>query len=116
VGGSTRVFGIGAANVASPGIEIIAVNGNEVIGSGGTTGSGSFSDGQPGIGLTRPLIAGESIFALDTVHNVTGPTVTVGPQPPIQIPAMDPYGAAALAGLIGAALLWQLAALARRSS
>jgi len=116
VGGSTRVFGIGAANVAAPGIEIVAVNGNEVIGSGGTNGSGSFTDGQAGIGLTRPLIAGESIFARDTTHGVTGPTVTVGPQPPTQIPAVDHYGAAALALMIGAALLWQLAAFARKSS
>ena len=36
--------------------------------------------------------------------------------PPTAIPSVNQYGAAALALLIGAALIWQLTALARRSS
>ncbi|MEO8601517.1 MAG: hypothetical protein ABI629_02965 [bacterium] len=115
-GGSTRVFGVGAPNVSAPGIEIVAENGNQVIGTGGTNGAGAFTDGQAGIGLTRPLVAGERIFPRDVTNGVTGPFVIVAPQPPTQIPTVDHYGSAALALLIGAALLWQLAALARRSS
>jgi hypothetical protein len=116
VGGSSRVFGVGATNVAAPGIEIVAENGNQVIGSGGTNGAGVFNDGQSGIGLTRALVVGERIFPRDVANGVTGPVVIVAPQPPTQIPTVDHYGSAALAVLIGAALLWQLAALARRSS
>ena len=114
VGGSTRVFGHGAANLASGGIEIIAVNGNQVIGSGGTNGTGAFFDGALGIGLTRALVAGEQIFAVDTVNSVTGPTVTVGPQPPANIPTLDAHGIVALGVLLGLALLLRLAIVQRR--
>jgi hypothetical protein len=116
IAGSTRVFGNGATNVAAPGIEIVAENGGAVIGTGGTDGDGRFTDGQLGIGMTRELVAGERIFARDTVNNVAGPVVVVGPRPPTAIPALNQYGAAALALLIGAALIWQITALARRSS
>ena len=116
IAGSTRVFGNGAANLAAPGIEIVAENGGEVLGTGGTDGDGRFTDGPLGIGLSRALIAGERIFARDVVNGVDGPAVTVSAQPPTQIPTLGEYGTAALALLIGGALLWQLAALARRRS
>jgi hypothetical protein len=114
VGGSTRVFGVGAHNITAPGIEIVAENGNEVIGTGGTTGTGAFFDGLPGIGLVRPLVAGERIFPRDTVNNLTGPVVVVGPQPPTEIPAIDEYGMAALGTLLALTLVWRLAGLRRR--
>lgn len=114
--GSTRVFGNGAANLAAPAIEIVAENGGVVIGTGGTDGDGRFTDGDLGIGLTRELVAGERIFARDTVNDIDGPIVIVGPRPPTAIPSLNQYGSAALALLIGGALLWQLARLARRAS
>ena len=114
VGGSTRVFGHAAANLPSGGIEIIAANGNQVIGTGGTNGVGGFFDGANGIGLTRPLVAGEQIFAVDTIDNVTGSVVTVGPQPPTEIPTLDAHGIAALGALLGLALAWRLAVTLRR--
>lgn len=114
VGGSTRVFGSAARNIAAPGIEIVAVNGGVVIGTGGTDASGNFFDGQPGIGLTRALVAGEQIFARDVVNGLTGATITVGPNPPTAIPTLDEYGMAFLGSLLGIAMLWQLAGLVRR--
>jgi hypothetical protein len=115
VGGSTRVFGRGAINLAFGGIEIVAVNGGQVIGTGGTNGSGSFFDGTIGIGLTRPLEAGEQIFPRDTVNGIDGRTITVGPQPPTAIPTLNAYGMAALGTLLGLALLTRLTvALQRR--
>lgn len=116
VAGSTRVFGSGAANVPAPRIEIVAENGGQVIGSGGTNGSGAFVSDGPGIGLTRALVSGERIFARDTLNGLDGPVVTVGPQPPTQIPALDQHGAMALGLLLGAGLLWQLARLLRRGA
>lgn len=116
VGGSTRVSGIGARNIAAPGIEIVAENGGQVIGTGGTTETGAFFDGQPGIGLIRPLVAGERIFPRDTVNNLVGPVVTVGPQPPTAIPTMDEYGMAVLGTLLGLTLAWRLARSSRRRS
>jgi hypothetical protein len=113
VGGSTRVFGSGARNIAAPGIEIVAENGNQVIGTGGTNGSGVFTSGPTGIGLTRALVAGERIFPRDTVNGVTGPVVIVGPQPPTAIPTLDQYGTAALGVLLALALAWQLAGALR---
>jgi hypothetical protein len=86
----------------------------QVIGTGGTNGSGSFFDGTIGIGLIRPLEAGERIFARDTVNNTTGPMITVGPQPPTAIPTLDEYGMAALGTLLGLSLVWQLAGAWRR--
>jgi hypothetical protein len=114
--GSTRVFGNGAANLAAPAIQIIAENGGVVLGTGGTDGDGRFIDGDLGIGLDRELVAGERIFARDTVNDIDGPIVIVAPRPPTAIPSLDQYGSAALAMLIGGALLWQLARLARRAS
>jgi len=114
-GGSTRVFGSGAANLAAPGIEIVAENG-EVLGTGGTNAAGVFTDGASGIGLSRELIPGERIFPRDVVNGLTGPVVIVGPRPPTQIPTLDQFGAGALGLLIAGALLWQLRAFARRAS
>jgi hypothetical protein len=116
VGGSTRVSGLGARNIPAPGIEIVAENGGQVIGTGGTTATGAFFDGQPGIGLIRPLVAGERIFARDTVNNLVGPVITVGPQPPTAIPTMDGYGMAVLGTLLGLTLAWRLARATRRRS
>ncbi|MDX2170295.1 MAG: IPTL-CTERM sorting domain-containing protein [Deltaproteobacteria bacterium] len=116
VAGSTRVFGNGARNLVSPAIQIIAENGGAVLGSGGTDGDGRFTDGSLGIGLNRELVAGERIFARDTVNDIDGPIVIVGPRPPTAIPSLDQYGTALLALLIGGALIWQLARLARRAS
>lgn len=114
VAGSTRVFGNGAGNVPAPQIEIVAENGGQVIGTGGTNGAGAFVSDGSGIGLTRALVAGERIFARDTLNGVTGPVVTVGPQPPTQIPALDPTGTLLMGVLLGGALLWQLSRLLRR--
>jgi hypothetical protein len=116
VAGSTRVFGSGAANLPAPRIEIVAENGGQVIGTGGTNGSGAFVSDGPGIGLTRALVSGERIFARDTLNGLSGPVVTVGPQPPTQIPALDQHGAMALGLLLGAGLLWQLTRLLRRGA
>jgi hypothetical protein len=114
VGGSTRVFGSGAPNIAAPGIEIVAENGNEVIGTGGTSGAGTFTDGLPGIGLSRALVAGERIFPRDTQNGLVGPTITVGPQPPTAIPTLNQYGSAALGLVLGLLLLWRLSLALRR--
>jgi hypothetical protein len=114
VGGSTRVLGTGAPNVSAPGIEIVAETGNEVIGTGGTTAGGSFFDGANGIGLTRPLVAGERIFPRDVAHGVVGPSVVVGPQPPTAIPTLDEHGMLALGTLLALSLVWRLASALRR--
>jgi len=109
VGGSTRVSGSGARNLPDPCIEIVAETGNEVIGTGGTSAAGTFfDDGVPGIGLSRPLVAGERIFPRDTCNEITGPVVVVGPNPPTQIPSLDEYGMAVLGTLLALALAWQL--------
>ncbi len=91
--GTTRVFGLGTPN-AKPGdscIEIYLVGSNHVpddppgsvddqlIGTGGTDAAGNFVDGSdvPGIALTRPLGAGERLFAFDACNFLLGATVTV---------------------------------------
>jgi hypothetical protein len=110
------VFGNGAANLPQGSIQIIAETGGVVLGTGGTDGDGRFTDGDVGIGLSRELVAGERIFARDTVNDIDGPITVVGPRPPTAIPSLDQYGAAALSLLIAGALIWQLARLARRAS
>jgi hypothetical protein len=114
VGGSTRVFGIGAPNIAAPGIEIVAEDGGVVLGTGGTNANGAFTDGPAGIGLNRALIPGERIFPRDVVNGLTGPVVIVGPQPPQEIPALDEYGMAVLGSLLALAMFWRLGAAVRR--
>lgn len=84
--GSTRVFGQGAANVPALQLEIWSAGANripesganddELLGAGGTDAAGNFQS-SPGIGLSRPLLAGERIFAIDRQHNRIGPAVAV---------------------------------------
>jgi hypothetical protein len=78
-----------------------------LLGSGGTDGSGTFIQGTSlGIGLSRPLIAGEKIFAVDMQSNLTGPAVEVRPAP--VIPAVNPWGATALVVALLTAILVRL--------
>jgi hypothetical protein len=87
----------------------------ETLGTGGTDASGNFvQSGLSGIGLNRPLIAGEVIFARDLQHDLTGPPVTVQAGAPI--PDVTPWGAAALGMtlLIAIAMRMRLARVAQR--
>ena len=116
VAGTLRVFGHGAPNIPEPLLEICSAgvggtagNCNEVLGTGGTDMLGNFVQGsESGIGLNRPLVAGEVIFAVDLQHSITGPPVTVLPSAPI--PDVNLWGAGALA----AVLLIALAVRSRR--
>jgi hypothetical protein len=122
--GSTRVFGTGAADIPPPNLEIWSAGPNgmpdggtgddELLGTGGTDGAGSFNDGSPGIGLSRALQAGERIFAIDRANDLTGAPVTVSGGPPAPIPAMNELGLAALVVLLALALLWRMPAVRRR--
>ena len=111
-----RVFGHGAPNIPEPLLEICSAgvggtagNCNEVLGTGGTDILGNFvQGGVSGIGLNRPLVAGEVIVAVDLQHSITGPPVTVLPSAPI--PDVNLWGAGALA----AVLLIALAVRSRR--
>jgi hypothetical protein len=68
----------------------------ETLGTGGTNASGNFvQGGAAGIGLSRQLVGGEVIFAVDLQHDITGPSVTVQPGAPI--PDVTFWGAALLA-------------------
>lgn len=110
VAGSLRVFGQGPPNIPEPLLEICSAgvggtpgNCNEVLGTGGTDMLGNFvQGGVSGIGLNRPLIAREVIFAVDLQHSITGPPVTVGPSAPI--PDVNPWGAGVLAAILLIAL------------
>jgi hypothetical protein len=103
VAGSSRVSGHGAPNVPEPQLKICSagVGGTpgdcvETLGTGGTNGVGNvLQGGVSGIGLNRPLVAGEVVFAVDLQHGVTGPPVTV--QAGARIPDVTPWGAAMLA-------------------
>jgi len=64
-----------------------------------------------GIALSRPLMAGEKIYAIDTQNNLTSPAVEVQPAP--VIPAVTPWGAMALAVALLAAILVRLRAVKR---
>jgi hypothetical protein len=85
-----------------------------VIGTGGTNSNGAFVNGAAGIGLNRALVAGERIFPRDVVNGLTGPVITVGPNPPQAIPTLDEYGMAVLGSLLGLALVWRLGTIVRR--
>lgn len=110
IAGSLRVFGHGAPNIPEPLLEICSAgvggtagNCNEVLGTGGTDMLGNFvQGGESGIGLNRPLIAGEVIFAVDLQHSITGPPVTVAPSAPI--PDVNSWGAGVLAAILLIAL------------
>jgi hypothetical protein len=120
VAGLSRVSGHGALNIPEPQLEICSAGvggtpGNcvEILGTGGTNASGNFlQGGMSGIGLNRPLVAGEVVFAVDLQHGVTGPPVTVQAGAPI--PDVTPWGAAALglALLIAIALRMRLTRVA----
>lgn len=100
--GSSEVSGSAAANVAvaiygtGPNREIGGGD-DEFLGSGNSSGSGSFV-----IGLTRSLVAGESIYPLDTINDLSGVPVTVREVAPI--PATTPFGVATLITMLGAGL------------
>ncbi len=64
--------------------------------------------GSPGIGLNRPLVAGEFIFVIDLQGNITGPAVVVQQSAPI--PDVNPWGAAAMAIGLTVALALRLRA------
>jgi hypothetical protein len=104
--GSTGVVGTGAGNTT---IEIRTEGGGETLGSGSTNASGNFN-----IGLSRPLVDGERIVAVDTGNGITGPPVTVRGVP-AQIPALGDLGALALALILAFGLLWRVGALRRQS-
>ena len=121
VAGGTTVFGHGAPNIPSPALKICSAGPNGVpdgcgpgtddvlLGSGGTDASGTFVHGNSaGIVLSRPLVAGEKIFAIDTQNNLTGPAVQVRPAP--VIPDVNPWGATALGGALLLAMLVRLRA------
>ncbi len=84
VTGSTRVFCQGAANVLNPLLEIWSGGPNglvdggtgddQLLGTGSTDAQGNCQS-SPGIGLSRPLIQGEVIFAFDQQNNRLGPPV-----------------------------------------
>jgi hypothetical protein len=87
--GSTRVFGTGTPRRQPDDmcIQIFAAgpdrmpgtSDDELLGSGGTDAEGSFVDPEemPGIGLSRPLVAGDHVFALDVCSGLRGSTVVV---------------------------------------
>ena len=80
-----------------------------LLGSGGTNSAGNFVQGlSTGIVLSRPLVEGEKIFAIDTQNNLTGPAVQVRPAP--GIPDVNSWGAATLAVALLFALLTRLRA------
>jgi len=116
------VLGQGSPNIPEPLLKICSagVGGTpgdcvETLGTGGTNASGDFvQGGVSGIGLNRPLIAGEVIFAVDLQHDVTGPPVTVQAGAPI--PDVTPWGASALvmALLIAIVMRVRLARVAQR--
>jgi len=117
--GSTRVFGHGAPNIPSPLLEIWSAGPNgipeggggddQLIGTGGTDAGGNFTDGQAGIGLTRALIVGERVYAIDRLNGLVGPPVLVQGA---QIPDLNPWGA----GLLGLSLALAIAVTVRRSA
>jgi hypothetical protein len=106
--GSSRVFGHGVPNIPDPLLKICSAGLNGIaegcapgtddvlLGIGGTDGQGNFeSISGIGVGLSRPLVAGEKIFAVDLQDNLPGPSVPVSPG--AQIPDVNAWGAAALA-------------------
>jgi hypothetical protein len=118
--GSTRVFGTAEDNLAQ-GCILICENGannsfencsgdDELLGTGGTNASGQMQDfSGPGIGLSRPLEAGDVVCAYDMCvslqHNCFA---VIGPMP---APALSPHAfliALMLLGLVGAVSLLQL--------
>jgi hypothetical protein len=121
IAGLSRVSGHGTPGIPDLMLEICSagVGGTpgdcvEILGRGGTNVSGNFTQGGlSGIGLNRPLIAGEVIFAVDQQNTITGPPVTVQGGAPI--PDVTPWGAAALAVtlLIAIAVRMRLARVAQ---
>jgi hypothetical protein len=100
--GSTRVFGSGTARgkVGDICIAIFAVGANgapdsppgsvddELLGVGGTDSEGNFVDASeaPGIGLSRPLVSGDRVFATDVCSGQRGSVVATA----IPAPALSP--------------------------
>lgn len=80
--GSTRVSGLGSLNVPSPQLEVWGAGPNGIVDNGSNDdeqlGSGSTdSQGHFGINLSRRLVYGEMIFAIDRQNNLDGPPVVV---------------------------------------
>lgn len=116
--GARRLFGRGTQN-AVPGNGCIAIyaagpNGaadqppgsidDELLGTGGINASGSFVDAQGAIGipLSRPLVLGDVLFAVDACQALVGPVAVVGA--PAPAPALSPpllLAAGVLLALIG---------------
>ena len=116
--GSRRLFGQGTPN-AVPGNGCIALyaagpNGaadqpagsidDELLGTGGINASGNFVDAQGSIGipLSRPLVLGDVLFAVDACQALVGPVAVVGapaPAPALSTPLL--LVAAAFLALIG---------------
>lgn len=97
--GSARVFCHGAANVLPPLLEIWSAGPNGVVddgtgddqllGDGGTDAQGNCQS-SPGIGLSRPLLPGELVFAFDQQNNRLGPpAVAMGNVP---VPTVGGWG------------------------
>ena len=118
------MFGMGSPNVAPPRLEIWGAGSNdlpeggtnddELLGTGGTDSSGIF-ESSPGIGLLRPLIAGELIFAFDRQNNLVGPAVVVLDRS-LPAPLLSFSGLGLAAMLLLAVGTWGMLRAARYSS
>lgn len=75
---------------------------DQLIGTGGTDAAGNFVDGSDaaGIALTRPLGAGERVFAFDACNDLLGAIVTVRAAAPALSASLLIVGAGLL-GLLG---------------
>jgi len=99
------VSGVAAATVE---IEIYSTGPDGEIGGGDDELLGSGTSNEQGlftVSLSRGLIAGESIYPVDTTHGINGVPVTV--REPAPIPATTPLGVLALIVLLGGGLLWR---------
>jgi hypothetical protein len=124
---STRVFGTARPNVpvTPAGLQIWSAGPNrvpdagagddELIGEGGTNSFGNFFDGAAGIGLTRPLVPGEVIYAIDISDepDLIGPPVTVG-LPVAPAPVMSWKGLLVVTFLLAAVGMFALRRLEPR--
>jgi len=79
-----------------------------LLGAGGTDAHGNF-ESSPGIGLSRPLVENELIYAVDTSVSppLVGPSATVAMR--ALAPAMSPLMTLMLVGILGAFGFWRLA-------
>jgi len=84
--GSERIFCVASPNIGAPNIEVYSAGPNgivengggddELLGTGSTNAFGECRNGgMPGIPLSRPLVAGEVVFVLDTVNDLIGQAI-----------------------------------------